>query len=83
MVSPSVAELSLRLGFPIVTAPRKEAGGDEAPVLWPSDAKSRFVGKDSDAEKIEGRRRRGSQRMRWLDGIINSMGMSLSSSRRW
>ena len=27
--------------------------------------------------KIEGGRRRGQQRMRWLDGIINSMGMSL------
>ena len=55
----------------------------EAPVLWPPDAKSRFVGKDPDAGKSEGGRRRGSQRMRWLDGIINSMGMSLSSSRRW
>ena len=28
--------------------------------------------------KIEGRRRRGQQRMRWLDSIIDSMGMSLS-----
>ena len=28
--------------------------------------------------KIEGRRRRGQQRMRWLDGITDSMGMSLS-----
>ena len=28
--------------------------------------------------KIEGRRRRGRQRVRWLDGIINSMDMSLS-----
>ena len=33
--------------------------------------------------KIEGRRRRGQQRMRWLDGITDSINMSLSNSRRW
>ena len=31
--------------------------------------------------KIEGRRRRGQQKMRWLDGIIDSMAMSLSKLR--
>ena len=33
--------------------------------------------------KIEGRRRRGQQRMRWLDGIIISMDMSLSQLQKW
>ena len=45
----------------------------EAPILWPPDAKSWLTRKDPDAGKTEGRRRRGRQRMRWLDGITNSM----------
>ena len=36
------------------------------------------MGKDLMLEKTEGRRRRGPQRMRWLDGIIDSMDVSLS-----
>ena len=32
--------------------------------------------------KIEGRRRRGQQRMRWLDGIIDSMDMTLSKLQK-
>ena len=36
-----------------------------------------FMGKDPDAVKIEGKRRRGKQRMRWLDNITNSVDMSL------
>ena len=34
-------------------------------------------------EKIEDRKRRGKQRVRWLDDITESIDMSLSNSRRW
>ena len=50
----------------------------EVPLLWPPDAKSQLIGKTLTLGKIEGRRRRGWQRMRWLEGITDSMDMSLS-----
>ena len=50
----------------------------EAPMLWPPDATSWLIGKTLMLGEIEGRRIRWWQRMRQLDGIINSMDMSLS-----
>ena len=46
--------------------------------FWPRDAKNWLIGKDPDAGKDWRQRRRGYQRMRWLDGITDLMDLSLT-----
>ena len=53
----------------------------ETPILWPPHVKIWLIWKDLILEKIEGGRRRGWQRMRWLDGTVDSKDMSLSKLR--
>ena len=50
----------------------------ESLILWPSDSKRANLLERVGAGKIEGRKRRGWQRMRWLDGITDSVDMNIS-----
>ena len=54
----------------------------EASVFWLPDSKSLLTGKDPDAGKESSKRRRGQQRLRWLDRITDSMDMNLSTRQR-
>ena len=53
----------------------------ETPIRWPSETKNWLLGKDRDAGKDWSGRRRGWQRMSWLDGITNLVDMSLGRLR--
>ena len=50
----------------------------EAPIFWPPDVKNDFLENTLVLGKIEGKRRRVRQKMRWLDGIPDLMDISLS-----
>ena len=50
----------------------------EAPIFWPPDVKKWLTGRDPDAGKDWGQEEKGQQRVRWLDGITDSMHLSFS-----
>ena len=50
----------------------------ETPIYWPPDVKSWLLWNDPDARKDWRREEKGQQRIKWLDGITDSMGVSLN-----
>ena len=65
-------------GFSQCASPNRRTDAEaEVPIFWSPDAKSDSLKLSLMLGKIEGRRRRECQRMRWLDGITDAMNMNL------
>ena len=69
--SKKIKPVNLKRNQPWILIGRTDAEA-EIPVFLLSDMNSKLTGKIPDARKIEGRRKRGNQRMRWLDGITDN-----------
>ena len=75
--SKEIKPVNLQGNQPWILIGRTDAEA-EAPVFWSPDVNSQLFGKKSlMLAKIEDKRRRGHQRMRWLDGITDAMDMNL------
>ena len=72
---------SYSFGIPLTNLIGRTDAKAETPILWPPHAKFESLEKTVMLGGIGGRRRRGRQRMRWLDGITDSMDMKLGELR--
>ena len=72
-----IKSVNPKVNLPWIFIGRTEAEA-ETLILWPLNVKSQLIGKDPDAGRDWRQKRRRWQRMRWLDGITDSMDMSLS-----
>ena len=69
-------------GFSQCASPNRRTDAEaEVPIFWSPDVNSDSLKMSLMLGKREGRRRRGCQRMRWLDGITDAMNMNLGKLR--